>query len=59
MSWLLPLLRGLGPAGAADNARAELAAAHTRTVQAAVVVQRVTSSRPGAPLAPAAEARAA
>jgi hypothetical protein len=55
------LLRGFGAAGAAANARAELEAAHVRTLQVALAAKRVhrRSGRPGVPLAPAAEARAA
>ena len=60
MNWLLPLLRGLGTAGATANARAELTSAHERNLQAAVVAKRVRrSGTPGIPLTPAAEARVA
>ena len=60
MNWLLPLLRGLGTAGATANARAELASAHDRNLQAAVVAKRVRcSGSTAAPLAPVAEARVA
>ncbi|WP_426571213.1 hypothetical protein [Aquihabitans sp. McL0605] len=59
MNWLPPLLRGLGTAGAAANARAELETAHVRNLQAALVVQRVNRSGAGHPLLPAAEVRVA
>lgn len=38
------LVRGLGAAGAAANAKAELEAIHRRDVQATVVVRKVTGS---------------
>ncbi|HWJ61078.1 MAG TPA: hypothetical protein VNS19_03835 [Acidimicrobiales bacterium] len=59
MTWLPSLLRGLGTAGATANARAELETAHVRTLQAAIVAQRVNRSGAGHPLSPAAEARVA
>lgn len=60
MNWLLPLLRGLGTAGATANARAELTSTHERNLQAAVVAKRVRSSGTAAvPLTPAAAARVA
>lgn len=60
MQRLLPLIRGLGAAGATANARAELQSAHDRTLQAAIVARRVTGSSPaGRPLSPAAAARVA
>jgi hypothetical protein len=60
MTWLPSLLRGLGTAGATANARAEVETAHVRTLQAAVVAQRVNrSGGHGLPLSPSAEARVA
>ena len=60
MNWLLPLLRGLGTAGATANARAELTSVHDRNLQAAIVAKRFhRSGTPGIPLTPAAEARVA
>lgn len=60
MTWLLPLLRGLGPAGATANARAELTSAQERNLQAAIVAKRVHRSGGAAvPLTAAAEARVA
>ena len=60
MTWLPSLLRGIGTAGATANARAELETAHVRTLQAAIVAQRVNrSGATGHPLLPAAEARVA
>ena len=60
MNWLLPLLRGLGTAGATANARAELTSTHERNLQAAIVAKRVLrSGTPGIPLMPGAEARVA
>ncbi len=55
------LLRDLGAAGAAANARAELASAHVRNLQAAVVAKQVLqrSGGHGVPLTPAAEPRVA
>lgn len=59
MNWLPPMLRGLGAAGAAANARAELESAHIRHLQAALVAKRVNTSHLGAPLSPLVEARVA
>lgn len=59
MSWLIPLLRGLGTAGATANARAELESAHVRHLQAALVAKRVNTSSAGKPLSPLAGARVA
>jgi hypothetical protein len=60
MTWLPPLLRGLGTAGATANARAELETTHIRHLQATIVAQRVNrSGGTGHPLLPAAEARVA
>lgn len=60
MNPLLSLLRGLGPAGATANARAELESAHLIALQAEIVARRVNASGPAdAPLAPAARARVA
>jgi hypothetical protein len=60
MNPLLSLLRGLGPAGATANARAELESAHLIALQAEILVRRVNASGPAdAPLAPAARARVA
>ena len=41
MRSLLDLLQSLGPAGARENARAELVLAHSRQVQAVLVARRV------------------
>lgn len=59
MTWLPSVIRGLGAAGAAANARAELESAHINRLQAALVAKRVNASRLGAPLVPAAGARVA
>ena len=53
MNWLLPLLRGLGSAGATANAQAELQTAHDRNLRAALLVQRVNRAGAGTPLLPA------
>ncbi len=55
------LLRGLGVAGAAANARAELETAHIQCLQAALVVKRVhqSSGRADVTLTSAAVARVA
>jgi hypothetical protein len=60
MRWIPTLLHGLGAAGAAANARAELEDTYVRTLQADLAIGRVNRSRPGgASPAPAAGARAA
>jgi hypothetical protein len=59
MTWLLPLLRGLGAAGAAANARAELDSARSTIRQAEIVACRVNAAGSGVPLTPAPAAQAA
>jgi hypothetical protein len=58
MTWLLPLLRGFGAAGAAANARAELDSARATAQQATIVAHRVNAAGIGVPLTsmPAAQA---
>lgn len=59
MRQLTSLLRGLGAAGAAANARAELEREHSSHVQAEIVVRRVGRAvTAGSPLTPPARTSA-